>query len=129
LRGGVDGGFKRDREDAEMPSPIVYLELPSNNLAADKQFYASLFGWTFENFGPKYAAIHSAGLEGGLNAGKGGRSNAPLPVINTDDIEAMEQRVTQAGGTITVPTFAFPGGRRFHFTDLSGNELAVMQAD
>lgn len=112
-----------------MPSPIVYLELPSINLAADKQFYASVFGWTFENFGPEYAAIHNAGLEGGFNAGKGGRSKAPLPVLSTDNIEAMEQRVTQAGGTVTVPTFAFPGGRRFHFTDLSGNELAVMQPD
>lgn len=111
-----------------MHSPIVYLELPSTDLAADKQFYASLFGWTFENFGPEYCAIHNAGLEGGFNAGKGdGRSKSPLAVINTDNIEAMEQRVTLAGGTITVPTFAFPGGRRFHFTDLSGNELAVMQ--
>jgi hypothetical protein len=112
-----------------MHSPIVYLELPSTDLSADKQFYASLFGWTFENFGPEYSAIHNAGLEGGFNATNHGRSKAPLAVINTDNIEAMEQRVTLAGGTITVPTFAFPGGRRFHFTDLSGNELAVMQSD
>jgi predicted enzyme related to lactoylglutathione lyase len=113
-----------------MPTPIVYLELPSSNIAADKQFYANLFGWTFEDFGPEYATFHQAGLEGGFNATRDdGRSRAPLPVLETGDIEAMERSITAAGGRITVPTFAFPGGRRFHFTDPSGNELAVMQPD
>ena len=112
-----------------MPSPIVYLELPSANISADKQFYARLFDWSFEDFGPDYAAIHQAGLEGGFNATSEGRSKAPLPVIQTDNIEAMERNVAEAGGTITVPTFGFPGGRRFHFTDPSGNELAVMQPE
>jgi hypothetical protein len=112
-----------------MPSPIVYLELPSTNINADKRFYAALFGWSFEDFGPDYSTIHGANLEGGFNASEVGRSNAPLAVINTDDIEVMERRITEAGGRITVPIFAFPGGRRFHFTDPSGNELAVMQPD
>ena len=112
-----------------MPSPIVYLELPSSNIAADKLFYATLFSWSFEDFGPDYAAFHQAGLEGGFNATNDGRSKSPLPVIQTGSIEAMELSVAAAGGTITVPTFAFPGGRRFHFTDPSGNELAVMQPD
>ena len=113
-----------------MPSPIVYLELPSAKIAADKQFYATLFGWTFHDFGPDYATFHQAGLEGGFNATRDdGRSKAPLPVLQTDNIEAMERSVAGAGGRITVPTFAFPGGRWFHFTDPSGNELAVMQPD
>lgn len=113
-----------------MPSPIVYLELPSTNIAADKQFYAKLFDWTFQDFGPEYAAFRQAGLEGGFNATHdNGRSKAPLPVLLADNIEAMERSVAAAGGRITVPTFAFPGGRRFHFADPSGNELAVMQPD
>jgi len=112
-----------------MPSPIVYLELPTANIAADKAFYAGLFGWTFQDFGPEYATFHGAALEGGLIATNDGRSKAPLPVITTDDIAAMERRVAESGGRITVPTFAFPGGRRFHFSDPSGNELAVMQPD
>jgi predicted enzyme related to lactoylglutathione lyase len=37
--------------------------------------------------------------------------------------------VTAAGGTITVPIFSYPGGRRFHFADPAGNELAVMQPE
>lgn len=112
-----------------MPSHITYLELPSGNISADKQFYGSVFGWTFEDFGSEYATFHHAGMEGGFNATEEGSSKAPLPVIQTDNIDAMERRVVHAGGRITVPTFAFPGGRRFHFKDPSGNELAVMQPD
>ena len=110
-------------------TPIAYIELPSKNVPADKQFYGSLFGWTFEDFGPDYAAIHDAGVEGGFNGSNEGQTKAPLVVIDTDDIEGMATRITAGGGKITAPIFAYPGGRRFHFTDPSGNELAVMQSD
>src|ERR1700733_10331146 len=110
-------------------SPIAYIELPSKHVAADKHFSGSLFGWSFEDFGPDYAAIHDAGVEGGLNGTEEGRTKAPLVVIDTDDIEGMTKRVVPGGAAITAPIFPYPGGRRFHFTDPSGNELAVMQAD
>jgi hypothetical protein len=112
-------------------SPIVYLELPSNDVAACKQFYSSLFGWSFQDFGPDYAAFSNSGLDGGLNGASPaeGGTNAPLVVIDTGDLEAMAARVVAAGGSITLPIFSFPGGRRFHFTDPSGNELAVMQKE
>jgi predicted enzyme related to lactoylglutathione lyase len=108
-------------------TPIVYLELPSSDVAASKQFYGSLFGWTFEDWGPDYAAFSDAGLAGGLNGAPDQRTKAPLAVLDTDDLEAMLTKVEAAGGTITLPIFSFPGGRRFHFTDPAGNELAVMQ--
>jgi predicted enzyme related to lactoylglutathione lyase len=107
-------------------TPIAYIEFPAQDITANKQFYASLFGWTFHDFGPNYAAFSDAGLEGGFN-GLEERTKAPLVVLQTDDLEAMFESVKAAGGTITVPIFAFPGGRRFHFIDPSGNELAVMQ--
>ena len=110
-----------------MPTPIVYLELPTTNVPASKQFYGSLFGWTFQDWGPDYAAFSNAGLEGGFNADPESLTPAPLVVLLTDDLEAMAARIEPAGGTITTPIFAFPGGRRFHFTDPSGQELAVMQ--
>jgi predicted enzyme related to lactoylglutathione lyase len=113
-----------------MPAkPIVYVELPSQSTAESKQFYGSLFGWSFQDFGPEYSAFHDAGLEGGFHAGTDGRPKAPLLVLLTDDLEAMLAQISAAGGTITVPIFAFPGGRRFHFTDPAGNELALMQSD
>ena len=110
-------------------SQIGYIELPSTNIATDKQFYGSLFGWRFEDFGSAYAAFHDAGVEGGFNGSNEGRTKAPLIVLDTKDLEGMAQQVVAAGGTITVPVFAYPGGRRFHFTDPSGNELAMMQSD
>jgi uncharacterized protein len=107
-------------------TPIAYIEFPAQDVTAHKQFYASLFGWTFHDFGPNYAAFSDAGLEGGFN-GLEERTKAPLVVLQTDDLEAIFESVKAAGGTITFPIFAFPGGRRFHFIDPSGNELAVMQ--
>jgi predicted enzyme related to lactoylglutathione lyase len=119
-------------EEILMPkSPIVYLELPSNDVAACKQFYHSLFAWSFRDFGPDYAAFSGSGLDGGLNGASPaeGRTKFPLAVIDTNDLEAMEKRIVAVGGRITLPIFSFPGGRRFHFTDPSGNELAVMQKE
>jgi uncharacterized protein len=108
---------------------IVYLELPAQNLAASKDFYANLFGWTFQEYGPTYTAFSDSGTEGGLNADPAERTTAPLAVIESEEIEATEQSIIEAGGKITLPIFSFPGGRRFHFTDPTGNELAVMQRE
>ncbi len=107
---------------------LSYLELPAQHVGTLKRFYGSVFGWTHQDWGAEYATAHGAGLEAGYNgAAEEGRSKAPLAMIETDDIVAMEAAVQAAGGTITVPTFPYPGGRRFHFTDPEGNELAVMQ--
>jgi len=46
-------------------------------------------------------------------------------ILYSNDLPATEQAVIAAGGTITVPTFEFPGGRRFHFSDGAGNVLGV----
>ncbi len=108
---------------------LAYLELPATDVAGLKQFYGNLFGWRFEDFGEDYAAFSEAGLEGGFNASVEGRTKAPLAIIESDRIEEMERTVQAQGGVITLPIFAFPGGRRFHFQDPSGNELAVMQPD
>ena len=112
-------------------NPIVYLELPLNDVAAGKKFYQSVFGWSFKDFGPDYKEFSDSGINGGLNGAgpEQGQSKAPLAVIDTNDLEAMEKQIVAAGGTITLPIFACPGGRRFHFADPSGNELAVMQRD
>jgi uncharacterized protein len=106
---------------------IAYIELPAQQLAASKTFYANLFGWTFHDYGPTYAAFTESGTEGGLNADPAERTNAPLPVIESENLEQTEQSILKAGGKITLPIFSFPGGRRFHFTDPAGNQLAVMQ--
>jgi predicted enzyme related to lactoylglutathione lyase len=108
---------------------LAYVELPATSTAEMKAFYGDLFGWSFQDWGTDYTAFSESGLDGGFHAGNEHRTLAPLLVIETVDIQAMEERVQQAGGKITLATFQFPGGKRFHFIDPGGNELAVMQPD
>ena len=90
-----------------------------------KAFYGKAFGWTFTDYGPEYASFNE-GLDGGFNAHTApDDTKTPLPVLWADDIEAMAARVEAAGGVILKPIFEFPGGRRFHFRDPAGTELAV----
>ncbi|WP_309605764.1 VOC family protein [Phenylobacterium sp.] len=104
---------------------IDYVELPGVDLPATKGFYARAFGWTFTDYGPSYTAFDNGGLDGGFNADPEDRAAAPLVILFATDLEAMEARVKAAGGSVTRPIYSFPGGRRFHFRDPSGNELAV----
>lgn len=108
------------REDGKLD----YLELPAADLGATKAFYADAFGWTFQDYGPTYAAFDQ-GLDGGFDADPAERTRTPLPVLYVHDLEAMLGKVQAAGGTVVKPIYAFPGGRRFHFTDPAGTELAV----
>jgi hypothetical protein len=108
---------------------INYVELPSANFAASAKFYADAFGWSLTQFGPTYACTMTADVDLGLQGDMPEATKAPLPVIDVDDLEAALDVVQKAGGSIIRPIFAFPGGRRFHFRDPSGNELAVLKAD
>ena len=105
---------------------IDYVELPSVTAhELTRGFYAKAFGWQFTDFGPDYAATTSGDVDLGLNGQPDEALAAPLPVIRVDDLEAVLDAVAAAGGVISRSIFAFPGGRRFHFIDPSGSELAV----
>ena len=107
---------------------LNYLELPVSDLAASTRFFANAFGLDLQSFGPTYAASEGAGgADLGLQADAAERTAAPLPVIEVDEVEAALAAVEAAGGTVTRPIFAYPGGRRFHFREPSGNELAAYQ--
>ena len=103
---------------------IDYLEFPSAKGARTREFFAEAFGWRFTNYGPTYDGIDDAGIDAGIDGGEE-RAAAPLAVVRTNDLEAAEQAVVDAGGIITRPAFDFPGGRRFHFREPGGSELAV----
>jgi predicted enzyme related to lactoylglutathione lyase len=104
---------------------IDYIELPAKSTAKSKAFYSIVFGWTYKDWGPDYADTKDSGVTSGLNGGKNHRPKSPLVVFYADDLEAARARVKKAGGKVTRDIFAFPGGRRFHFTDPAGSELAV----
>ena len=108
---------------------IDYVEFTVRDLAEAKQFYAAAFGWTFNDYGPGYAGIQGDGRElGGLRQTTSLRQGGPLVVLFSNDLDASLAAVRAAGGTSVLEPFAFPGGRRFHFADPSGNELAVWAA-
>lgn len=105
---------------------IDYVELPSTTAhELTRGFYAKAFGWTFTDYGPDYSATTTGDVDVGLNGQPGDALSAPLPVIRVDDLEAAFEAVVKANGVIARPIFAFPGGRRFHFIDPGGSELAV----
>jgi uncharacterized protein len=112
-----------------MTNRICFVELPSQATEPGKRFYAAAFGLEMTDFGPTYACTLSGDVDLGLQADRVEATRAPLPVIQVDSLEATEAAVRGAGGRITKAIFSFPGGRRFHFTDPSGNELAAMQAE
>ena len=107
---------------------IDYIEFTVRDLDEAKRFYTDAFGWAFTDYGPTYAGIQRAGGDGeagGMEQSDTLRPGGPLVILYSDDLEASAAAVEAAGGTISTPPFGFPGGRRFHFTDPSGNELAV----
>jgi uncharacterized protein len=110
-----------------MAARISFVELPTAATAPAKRFYAAAFGLEMTDFGPSYACTMSGDVDLGLQADRAEATRAPLPVIQVESLEATEAAVRAAGGRITRPIFSFPGGRRFHFADPSGNELAAMQ--
>ncbi len=108
---------------------ITFVELPSSQHAADKAFYTAVFGMAFTEFGPSYACTMTGVVDLGLQGDAAEATAAPLAVIEVDDLEGTLAKVTSFGATVTRPIFAFPGGRRFHFRDPSGNELAALKTD
>ncbi len=105
---------------------IDYVELTVTDVAKAKAFYSAAFGWQFNDYGPGYAGIRGVDREvGGLVQGAAVTRGGPLVVLFSKDLDATLAQVRAAGGGISKEPFTFPGGRRFHFNDPSGNELAV----
>jgi uncharacterized protein len=106
---------------------IDYVEFPASDLGAVQGFYREAFGWSFVDYGPTYCAF-AEGMDGGFQADAQEAPAKPLVVLYAEDLEATLAKVRAGGGEIVRPIFAFPGGRRFHFRDPAGNELAVHTA-
>lgn len=107
---------------------IDYIEIPAKDLAKAQEFFRELFGWRFEDYGPDYCSFHDGRLAGGFrreDVSVATENGSPLIVFYKEDLAAAIARVAELGGTISRDIFAFPGGRRFHFTDPNGNEYAI----
>jgi hypothetical protein len=105
---------------------IDLIEFPAKStedLARTKNFFTKVFDWHYTDWSETYSDTTDSGTSSGINSDQG--QSMPLTVIYSKDLEATKEKVIQNGGTIILDTYSFPGGRRFHFTEPSGNELAV----
>lgn len=114
-----------DTENSHRESCINYIEFNVADLARSKGFYGNAFGWTFTDYGPSYCEFSDGQMRGGFDASGAVTTGGPLVVLYGSDLTETLGRVEAAGGKIVKPIFEFPGGRRFHFTDPDGYELAV----
>jgi len=107
---------------------INYIEIPVSDIAATKEFFSKLFGWLYTDYGPEYCAINNAGIDGGFyqldNAGFSS-ATGPLVVFYYHELDEIKEKIISLSGVIVKDIFPFPGGRRFHFTDINKNEFAV----
>lgn len=107
-----------------MADRLDYIEFPSSDRAGTNAFFQAAFGWGMTSYGPNYDGIEGAGIDGGIDQAKE-RVATTMAVVRTDDLDAAQARVEAAGGMITRVQYDFPGGRRFHFREPGGNEMAV----
>jgi predicted enzyme related to lactoylglutathione lyase len=108
---------------------IDYVEIPVTDPVRARAFFASLFGWDFQEWGPDYFSFSDGRLDGGLRrADRPAAASGVLLVFYSDDLVRDTKRITELGGTISQDIFEFPGGRRFHFVDPVGNEYAMWSA-
>ena len=108
---------------------LDYVELYVDDVPAAKAFYAAAFGWQFADYGDSYAGIQAPGGDGelgGITVGEA-RGPGPLVLLISEDLAGSERAVTEAGGEVVEGPYDYPGGRRFHFRDPSGNVLGVFQ--
>jgi len=110
---------------AEQDRRVDYIEFLTTDIEETKRFYSNIFGWEFTDYGPDYASFTDGRLTGGFSLAPAVAAGGPLVVLYATNLEEIEADIRGSGGRIVRETFEFPGGRRFHFTDPSGNELAV----
>jgi len=108
---------------------IDNIEFNVSDIARSREFYGKAFGWSFTDYGPTYCEFTDGRLTGGLTTGGPIRPGGPLVILYADDLAATQNRLEAAGARIVKPVFEFPGGRRFHFADPDGYELAVWSAN
>lgn len=111
---------------------IDYIEFQAADLAATRKFFEELFGWEFTDYGPDYTSFTDGRIAGGFSRAQRRSTIASggiLVVFYHPRLEEARQRVIDLGGQISADIFSFPDGRRFHFTEPSGNECAVWSED
>jgi predicted enzyme related to lactoylglutathione lyase len=127
IPGAATEASRRDEvmNQAEQDRRVDYVEFLTTNIEETKRFYSEVFGWEFTDYGPEYTSFTDGRLGGGFALAPELAAGGPLVVLYATNLEEIEASIRESGGQIVRDPFEFPGGRRLHFTDPSGNELAV----
>ena len=110
---------------AEQDRRMDYIEFQTTDIEATKRFYSEIFGWEFTDYGSDYTSFSDGRMNGGFASAPAVTAGSPLVVLYATKLQEIEAAIPAHGGQIVRETYEFPGGRRFHFTDPGGNELAV----
>lgn len=111
--------------NAGTPLRVDNIEFNVTDIERSRAFYGAAFDWTFKDFGSDYCEFSDGQLTGGFARADSANPGGPLVILYTENLEETQQRLEAGGARIVKPNFTFPGGRRFHFLDPDGYELAV----
>jgi len=105
---------------------IDYVEIPVTDMKRARAFFEAMFGWEFQEWGDEYFSFNDGRLDGGMRLSvEPAPPTGVLMVFFSENLERDVERVRELGGTISQDIFSFPGGRRFHFIDPVGTEMAI----
>ena len=108
---------------------INYIEFHSTDIAQTKKFYTAVFGWSFVRLWVRTTSASTARASTGASSRtkphEAPANSRRLSCFTPPTWTPRKIAVRMEGGGIIVPTFEFPGGRRFHFSDGAGNVLGV----
>ncbi len=118
---------------------LAHFAIHADDLPRAKRFYARVFGWRFEAWGPpdfymiKTEEGCDPGVFGSLQKRHHPRGDAitgfecTIAVVDVDRVAAV---VTEAGGTITMKRMTIATvGHLIKFRDTEGNVVGAMQYD
>lgn len=117
-----------------MANRVGYFELMGPDGEAQREFYASLFGWNLEAV-PGFDAYYTVGADdigigGGVGKGPDDGPSYATIYIEVESIDDHLARIEAAGGTTVIPRTVIPDTVVFAmFADPGGNIIGLMESD
>ncbi|MBN1967424.1 MAG: VOC family protein [Anaerolineae bacterium] len=121
------GQFKSTEPQGTSGRPVVWLEMAGSDRVALAEFYAGMFGWTYQDYpNSNYTTLDTGSTGLGLMTSTEENPGGTSFYIHSEDIEGDLARITAAGGKVMMEKTYIPGTGWFaFFMDPAGNAVAV----